>query len=324
MKTSSTKCGRCAIIMPNKFDFPERIMIYTLTLNPSLDYVMQTERLVSGAVNRSTGESISFGGKGINVSAVLLELGVDSVALGFAGGFTGDELLRMMDTRGIVNDFVRLGTGLTRVNVKLVGDGATEINGAGPEITEADMTALYERLNRLAEGDTLVLAGSIPPSLPADTYERILDRLDGRGIRVAGDASGDLLTGALKHRPFLIKPNIDELTGIAGVPLETEDDVIREAKELQAMGAVNVLVSLGKDGAILLDENGNIHKRCAFAGHERNAVGAGDSAVAGFLAGVDEGYDRALLLACAAGAATAFSDSLATREEIFKLIGEGI
>ena len=299
-------------------------MIYTLTLNPSLDYIMKPGSVKIGSVNRSAGEEISFGGKGINVSAVLQELGVESVALGFAAGFTGEELLAMLNRRGIRHDFIRLPSGLTRVNVKLVGEDVTEINGAGPEITEADMKALHKRLSRLEKGDTLVLAGSIPPSLPQNTYESILCLLDGREIRVVVDATDSLLTSTLRHHPFLIKPNLDELSHIAGAPLVTDEDVVREAKALQEKGAVNVMVSLGGDGAILLDENGKVHKRRAFKGVARNTVGAGDSAVAGFLAGVKNGYDHALLLACAAGGATAFSDSLATREEISKLIGEEI
>ncbi len=297
-------------------------MIYTLTLNPSLDYVMQVDSVIPCSVNRSSGEKFHFGGKGINVSAVLTEFGVENVALGFAGGFTGDELLSKLTENGIDHDFIRLSAGLTRVNVKICGKGTTEINGAGPEITDADMEKLCKKIEGLKKGDTLVLAGSIPPSLPSDTYEKILSRLSPVGVRTVVDASGALLTNTLKYRPYLIKPNKSELSDIAGKDLSAEEEIVSEARKLQSAGAMNVLVSMGGDGAILIDENGKLHKRTVPNGAEVNPVGAGDSAVAGFLAGAENGYETALLYAVASGSATAFSEGLATGEEIFKLMGE--
>lgn len=297
-------------------------MIYTLTLNPALDYVMDLPCLKTGEVNRSGGEKLFFGGKGINVSLVLSELGVKSTALGFIAGFTGDALEDALVKTGIRCDFCRLSEGNTRINVKLRGKTVTEINGTGPAVTSADMESLLEKLDALKHGDTLVLAGSIPPTLRSDTYEMILSRLDGRGVRYVVDASGRLLTETLKHRPYLIKPNFHELSEIAGAALLSEEDVIFHAEKLREAGAQNVLVSLGADGAILIDEEGTVRKRRAFRGVQVNSVGAGDSAVAGFLAGVENGYEGALLFACAAGGASAFSEGLAKREDILKLIEE--
>ena len=294
-------------------------MIYTLTLNPALDYVMHTNGVQTGAVNRSREEMIFFGGKGINVSFVLKEFGLASTALGFIGGFTGDALENEVASHGVKADFCRLPNSLTRINVKLIEDSVTEINGAGPVITEDDMEKLYEKLDGLKEGDTLVLAGSIPQGLAKNTYAAILSRLEGRGIKAVVDTSGEALVEALKYRPYLIKPNLDELSEIAGASLSSEEDVIRCAKNLKEAGAVNVLVSLGADGAILVDEFGKVHSRRAFKGEQINSVGAGDSALAGFLAGAENGYVHALLLACAAGAATAFSEGLAKADEIKRL-----
>lgn len=294
-------------------------MIYTLTLNPALDYVMHTNGVQAGAVNRSREEMIFFGGKGINVSFVLKELGLASTALGFIGGFTGDALEKEVASRGVKADFCHLPNSLTRINVKLIGDSVTEINGAGPVITESDMEKLSEKLDGFKEGDTLVLAGSIPQGLAKNTYAAILSRLEGRGVKAVVDTSGEALVEALKHRPYLVKPNLDELSEIAGTALSSEEDVIRYAKKLKEAGAVNVLVSLGADGAILVDEFGKVHSRRAFEGEQINSVGAGDSALAGFLAGAENGYAHALLLACAAGAATAFSEGLAKADEIKRL-----
>ena len=297
-------------------------MIYTLTLNPALDYVMHTNGVQAGAVNRSREEMIFFGGKGINVSFVLKELGLASTALGFIGGFTGDALEKEVVSHGVKADFCHLPNLLTRINVKLIGDSVTEINGAGPVITDDDMEMLFKKLDALKEGDTLVLAGSIPQGLAKNTYAAILSRLEGRGVKAVVDTSGEALVEALMHRPYLIKPNRDELSEIAGAALSSEEDVIRYAKKLKEAGAVNVLVSLGADGAILVDEFGKVHTRRAFEGKQINSVGAGDSALAGFLAGAENGYEHALLLACAAGAATAFSEGLATRKEICDFVGE--
>lgn len=297
-------------------------MIYTLTFNPALDYVMDVDHVSFGGVNRSRGEKIFFGGKGVNVSLVLGELGVMSTALGFIGGFTGDALEMELRNRGVKTDFCRLRYGMTRINVKLRGGEVTEINGAGPLIGEDDMSGLYGKLDSLKVGDTLVIAGSIPSSLPRDTYERIMERLSGRGIRFAVDAEGELLTNSLKYRPFLIKPNVHELSAIEGRELNDKEEILASASRLKADGAENVLVSLGGDGALLLDRDGVSHFRPAFKGIVRNTVGAGDSMLAGFLSAADEGFERALFVGTAAGGATAFSDGLADREGIEKLLLE--
>lgn len=295
-------------------------MIYTLTFNPAIDYVMYTGETVLGVTNRSRSEEIYFGGKGINVSLVLGELGVQSTALGFIGGFTGDALEAHLKERGIRTDLIRVKDGFTRINVKLKGEAETEINGTGPVITDADLELLFTKLDALTAGDTLVLAGSVPSSLPRDVYESILCHLSSRGIRSVLDAEGELLTSALKHRPYLIKPNLSELEAISGRPLESDEAIVEEARKLKKAGAENVLVSLGGDGAILIDGADEVHRCDAHRGTAVNTVGAGDSMVAGFLAGIDKGYEYALRLSCAAGGATAFSKGLATRETIEKLM----
>ena len=295
-------------------------MIYTLTLNPALDYILRLPTLREGETNRAEATALRFGGKGINVSLVLRELGVDSTALGFAAGFTGDALTAYLTEQGIRADFIRLPEGLTRINVKLKTPQGlhpeTEINAAGPAIPEACMEALYTRLDGLTEGDTLVLAGSIPAGLPKDTYRAIMERLDGRGIRFVVDAEGALLTETLPYRPFLVKPNRAELEGIEGRALTTDGDLQSAAARLRRAGARNVLVSLGGDGALLLDEEGGCHRVAALPIEEVNTVGAGDSMVAGFLAGVGRGYAYALRLATACGGATAAAEGLATAGEI--------
>ncbi len=301
-------------------------MIYTVTFNPAIDYVMRLPVLTPGKTNRTVTEEVQFGGKGINVSCVLRELGVENTALGFVAGFTGEALAVHLVESGIRTDFIQLPEGLTRINVKLKteqeGARETEINAAGPAIPQACMDALMAKLDTLTEGDTLVLAGSIPASLPKDTYSRIMEHLAGRGIRFAVDAEGELLTAVLPYRPFLIKPNRAELEGILGRALPTDDDLRKAAAQLQQQGAVNVLVSLGADGALLLDEHGTYHRRPAHPIIPINTVGAGDSMVAGFLAGVDKGYDYALKLGLAAGGATACAGGLAVREDILALMKE--
>ena len=299
-------------------------MIYTLTFNPALDYIMRLPVLREGETNRAASTALQFGGKGINVSLVLAEMGVESVALGFVAGFTGEALSAHLAAVGVQTDFIPLPEGLTRINVKLKtpeGDHPeTEINAAGPAIPTECLEALYRKLDALSAGDTLVLAGSIPPSLPRDTYCRILARLSGRGIRFVVDAEGALLTETLPYHPFLVKPNRAELEGIAGRPLSTEAELRSAAAHLQEQGARNVLVSLGGDGAILLDKDGGFHRAAALPVTAVNTVGAGDSAVAGFLAGADNGYAYALQLAMACGGATAASEGLATRETISELM----
>ena len=299
-------------------------MIYTLTLNPALDYIVRLPAIREGQTNRAVSTELQFGGKGVNVSLVLSELGVENTALGFAAGFTGAALTAYLTERGICADFIPLPEGMTRINVKLkTPEGAhpeTEINAAGPAIPSACMEALYQRLDILTEGDTLVLAGSIPASLSKDTYRAIMERLAERGIRFVVDAEGALLTETLPYRPFLIKPNRAELEGIMGRSLPAEEDLKEAAAALQRAGAVNVLVSLGGEGALLLDENGEFHRADALPIIPVNTVGAGDSTVAGFLAGVGRGYGYALKLAMACGGATAASEGLATGDRIQALL----
>ncbi len=296
-------------------------MIYTVTFNPAVDYVMHIDELRAGATNRSAGEEIYFGGKGINVSAVLNELGIKSRALGFTAGFTGAAIEQGLRDMGIDSDFIRLENGCSRINVKLKSGDETEINGQGPDIDSASVDRLFEKLDKLTAGDTVVLAGSVPKTLPADIYERILGMLDGKGVRAAVDASGKLLLNVLKYRPFLIKPNKDELAELFGADITGIDDVERYAEKLKEMGAVNVLVSMAGDGALLVDADGVTHRCGVFRGTVRNSVGAGDSMVAGFLAGCESGdYEYALKLGTAAGGAAAFSDGLPERALIDELM----
>lgn len=295
-------------------------MIYTVTFNPALDYSLNTENLKFGITNRSRNEEICFGGKGINVSFMLSQLNVDTTALGFIAGFTGDFLSSELENSGISTDFIKLQGGFTRINVKLKGATETEINAAGPEISFRAVDLLLEKLDNLVKGDTIVLAGSIPKSVGNNIYEQILSRLCSKEIRFVVDATGDLLLNTLKYKPFLIKPNNFELEEIFGEKLSSEEDIINAALKLKEMGAQNVLVSLGSDGALLIDEFSNVHRQSAFKINLVNSVGAGDSMVAGFLAGCDKGYDYALKLGAAAGAATAASKNLATKEEIEKIL----
>ena len=295
-------------------------MIYTLTLNPAIDYVMRADSISLGRTNRSDSEELYFGGKGINVSVILKELGEETTALGFVGGFTGDFLEKGLADMGIKTDFVRLSKGITRINVKLKSGDETEINAKGPVVTEDELASLMAKLDSVESGDTVVLAGSVPSSLPSDIYEKILATLDGRDVRVAVDAEGELLLKSLKYRPFLIKPNNFELSQIEGKTLKCDADIESAARKLKDMGAVNVLVSLGKDGAMLIDEHGRMHKANAPKITPVNTVGAGDSMVAGFLSGAKEGYGYALGLGIASGSATAASAELAKKEDIFKLL----
>lgn len=303
-------------------------MIYTVTLNPAIDYVMRLDELRLGETNRATETAVQFGGKGINVSCMLRELGVESTALGFIAGFTGEALAAYLGEMDIPADLIRLPEGLTRINVKLKSGTESEINAAGPSIPAEALEALMAKLDTLTEGDTLVLAGSIPPSLPRDLYARLTSRLTsrltarvtGRGIRVVVDAEGEALTAVLPDRPFLIKPNRAELEGLMGRSLSAESDLREAATALQQAGAQNVLVSLGGEGALLLDEYGKFHRAPAAAVTPVNTVGAGDSMVAGFIAGLPHGYAYALQLGIAAGGATASTDGLGTRAVIEKLM----
>ena len=299
-------------------------MIYTVTFNPAIDYVVRLDReLKVGDVNRARGEDCVLGGKGINVSGVLAELGCKSVALGFVAGETGAWLERGLAAQGLKTDFVHLEHGMTRINVKIKAEKETELNGAGPDIPEGAMQALETKLDRLQKDDILILAGSIPASLAQTTYERLLARLEGRGVRAVVDATRDLLVNVLRYRPFLIKPNNHELSEIVGIKLTNDNEVVTAAKMLQEKGARNVLVSMAGDGALLLDEQGGVHRIGCPKGTVVNSVGAGDSMVAGFVAGYqqsDGNYDTALRLGTACGSATAFSLGLATRQDIEKLL----
>ena len=298
-------------------------MVYTVTFNPAVDYIVHTKQLIAGATNRSDSEEIYFGGKGINVSIVLSELGVKSKALGFVAGFTGEAIENGVAEKGIDADFVHLNEGFSRINVKIKSGEETELNGQGPKITDEAIRELYAKLDEIQDGDTLVLAGSIPSSLPADIYERILERLSGKKIRAVVDATKDLLLNVLKYRPFLIKPNNFELGEIFGVEMKSTEDIVKYAGKLKEMGAQNVLVSMASDGAVLLDENGKTHVCGVCSGKVKNSVGAGDSMVAGFVAGCEKGdYEYALKLGTASGGATAFSEGLAEKDRIYELLGQ--
>ena len=296
-------------------------MIYTVTFNPALDYVVTVNHFTLGSVNRTVRENIFYGGKGINVSALLANLGYESTALGFVAGFTGEEIERGVKALGFGSDFIKAKNGMSRINLKLKSDEESEINGMGPQITPDDVRKLFEKLGRLTKGDVLVLSGSIPAAIDDTIYERIMERLDGRGIRIVVDAEKDLLLNVLKYHPFLIKPNNHELGQMFGTELSTDEEIVEYAGKLQDMGAVNVLVSMAKDGAILVSEDGQVHKQAVAKGTVKNSVGAGDSMVAGFIAGyLDTGdYRHALKLGTACGGATAFSDGIGTKDLIMKL-----
>ena len=299
-------------------------MIYTVTFNPAIDYVVQTTDFKIGSVNRSISEQIYFGGKGINVSIVLSRLEISSIALGFTAGFTGRVIEKGVAEAGIKTDFVHLENGCSRINVKIKSDSETELNGQGPDIPDKAIEALFEKLDDLRDGDILVLAGSVPNSLPMDIYEKILARLSRKKINSVVDASGKLLLNVLKYKPFLIKPNADELSEMFGAAISGKDDVVKYGKKLKEMGAQNVLVSLAGDGAVLIDEYVTVHIQRACIGKIKNSVGAGDSMVAGFIAGyfIKKEYAYALKLGTAAGGATAFSDGLAEKEKIFALLSQ--
>lgn len=298
-------------------------MVYTVTFNPAIDYVVHTAEMRLGEVNRSSSEEMYFGGKGINVSIVLNELGTPSIALGFTAGFTGEAIENGIKAMGIKSDFVRLKTGNSRINVKIKAGEETELNGQGPQIDDEALEALFVKLDKLSDGDTLVLAGSIPSSLPSDIYERIMQRLSDRKIRTVVDATNDLLLNVLKYKPFLIKPNNHELGQMFGVTLSEDEEIERYARKLKDMGAINVLISMAGDGAMLIDENGKCHRCGVCKGKVRNSVGAGDSMVAGFLTGAQNGdYEYALKLGTAAGGATAFSDGLAVKTKIEELLAQ--
>ena len=297
-------------------------MVYTVTFNPSLDYIVTVDDLKLGLTNRTSSELILPGGKGINVSTVLSNFGVDNTAFYFAAGFVGDEITRRINELGINADYISVDKGNSRINVTIKNIDGTEINGAGPDIPKENLEELMDKLELLGDGDILVLAGSIPSSIPASIYADIMERLSDKDIDIVVDASKDLLLNVLKYKPFLIKPNNHELGEIFDKKLDSREAVIPYAKELQKMGAKNVLVSLAEKGAVLVSEDGTVYESEAPKGRLVNAVGAGDSMVAGFIAGWLENKDMeyAFKMGIAAGSASAFSELLATKEEIYKLM----
>jgi 1-phosphofructokinase len=298
-------------------------MIYTVTFNPAIDYVVHLNGpLKQEGINRNASEEYQFGGKGINVSNVLRTLGIESKALGFVAGFTGEGLEKGLQASGLCTDFIHVSEGMTRINVKVKAEQEAEINGIGPNITEEDMKQLYHKLDQIQAGDTLVLSGSIPSCLASDTYEKIMAHLAEKNIRIVVDATRDLLVNVLKYHPFLIKPNNHELGEIFNTVLKTDEEIADCARKLQEMGGRNILVSMAGDGALLLDETGEVHRIGCPKGKVQNSVGAGDSMVAGFLAGylTKQDYGYALKLGTAAGSATAFSIGLAEKQDIEQLL----
>lgn len=296
-------------------------MIYTVTFNPALDYVVKVNHFTMGEVNRTVQEDVYYGGKGLNVSAVLAALGYENTALGFVAGFTGEEIERGVKSLGFHSDFIRVKRGMSRINVKLKAEEETEINGMGPEITAEDVKLLFDKLDCLGEGDVLVLSGSIPKSLDDGIYERIMERLKGRNIHIVVDATKELLLNVLHYQPFMIKPNNHELGEMFGVRLTNPDEIIAYARRLQEKGAKNVLVSMAGDGAILIAEDNQVYRMGAPKGEVKNSVGAGDSMVAGFIAGYLENgsFEHALRLGSAAGSASAFCEGLADKEAVMRM-----
>ena len=299
-------------------------MVYTLTLNPSIDYVVRLDQFINGNTNRTSSEEYYIGGKGINVSCILRELGMSSTALGFTAGFVGDAIEKGLQDMGIHADFVRLPEGVSRINVKIMGESETEINGQGPGISAAEFDRLLTRTDAINAGDTVVLAGSVPKTVPDDAYERILRSIEWRDVRTVVDATGNLLLRCLAFRPFLIKPNRQELSELFGREIASEKDIESCAKELRKKGARNVIVSLGGDGAILYAEDGNVYQSGVVKGTVQSTVGSGDSMVAGFIVGFERTRDYAfsLKLGAACGNATAFSPGLAQIEKINDIFGK--
>ena len=299
-------------------------MIYTVTFNPSLDYIVSVKDFRPGMTNRTSSELMLAGGKGINVSIVLGNLGIKSTALGFIAGFTGDEIVRRLHNGGINSEFIKINDGISRINIKLKSIDGTEINGQGPHIDSSHIEQLMNRLRRLESGDVLVLAGSIPAGISDNIYKDIMDMLKDKGVQIVVDATSRLLTNVLEYNPFFIKPNQHELGDIFNVTLNTQEEVIPYALELKKMGAVNVCVSMGGKGAILVADDGNVYKAKAPDGILKNSVGAGDSLVAGFLSGWIEkkDYEYAFRKGVATGSASAFSERLATNGEVNDFIGK--
>ena len=299
-------------------------MIYTVTFNPSLDYIVSVDDFKLGLTNRTSSELMLPGGKGINVSIVLKNLGIQSTALGFMAGFTGKEIARRLEEEGVASDFIQIEEGISRINLKLKSIDGTEINGSGPKIPKEKVEELMKRLNTMKEGDVLFLAGSIPASMPDDIYSRIMKELKDKGIMIVVDATRDLLMNVLEYRPFLIKPNNHELGEIFGVNLSTKESVVPYAKKLQEKGARNVLISMAGEGAVLVSEDKSVFMAEAPKGTLINGVGAGDSMVAGFLAGWMKSHDykEAFRMGVACGSASAFSEYLADSEMIEKVYNQ--
>lgn len=299
-------------------------MIYTVTFNPSLDYIVSVDDFKLGLTNRTSSELILPGGKGTNVSTVLKNLGLESTALGFVAGFTGNEIVKRLNDMGIKSDFISIENGISRINLKLKSIDGTEINGAGPDISEEKVNELMDKLNQLKEGDVLVLAGSIPSSMSDNIYRDIMADLKDRGVMIVVDATKDLLLNVLEYHPFLIKPNNHELGEIFDVKLTTREEVIPYGRKLQEKGARNVLVSMAGEGAVLIAEDGQVFDTPAPKGKLINGVGAGDSMVAGFVAGWIEkqDYEYAFHMGVASGSASAFSENLATKEEIINVYNQ--
>lgn len=299
-------------------------MIYTITFNPALDYIVRVDDFKIGEVNRTSYEEIYAGGKGINVSIVLNNLNVENIALGFIAGFTGEEIQNRLKQMGCKTDFIKLNSGMSRINVKLKSNEESEINGQGPDINNDDLDKLYKKLDLLKEGDILILAGSIPSTLPENIYEIIMERLLDKGIKIIVDATKDLLLNVLKYRPFLIKPNHHELGELFNIKIKNDDEIILYAKKLKEMGARNVLVSMAGDGAIFITEENRVIKSDVPKGKLVNSVGAGDSMVGGFIAGYLNNGDleEAFKMGVATGSASAFSEGLATKDRVYELLKE--
>ena len=297
-------------------------LIYTVTFNPALDYTIAVDNFQFGMTNRTSEEEILVGGKGINVSVVLRNLGFESTALGFVAGFTGDEVIKHLEEIGIRNGFIKLSEGFTRINIKIRNVEGTEINGMGPVIQKESVELLMNRLRMLQEGDILFLSGSIPPTIDSGIYQSIMAMLKDKGITIVVDAAKDLLVKVLEYKPFLIKPNNHELGEIFDVKLTKREEVVPYAKRLQQVGARNVLVSMAGEGAVLVAENGNIYEAAAPKGELINGVGAGDSMVAGFMAGWlnNNDYLGAFRMGIATGSASAFSKGLATKEKVYEIL----
>ena len=302
-------------------------MIYTITFNPALDYITQVENFKIGEINRTKTETILPGGKGLNVSIVLKNLGIENTALGFVAGFTGEELIRKIESQDVKTDFVKVEKGMTRINIKISSMNEkkveeTALNGMGPQITENDIEALMEKIQKMSTKDTVILAGSIPENIGKDIYEKICKKLNEKEITFIVDSTQELLINVLKYKPFLIKPNKEELEETVNCKISTKKDIIEASKKLKGMGAQNVLVSLGNDGALLLTKDDKTYYSKAPKGQVVNTVGSGDSMVAGFLAGYyqTQDYEYALKTGVAAGSASAFSVQLATKKDVDLLL----